>query len=147
MKGKIVYRSHGEDYFIDGKEVSKEEFDETFPPKPLGHAPALGGNTSSCWPLKSDAMAVHPSQIKEAMERNKKHGVVGVSYDPKDGRAILADRGARRDLMKLEGFHDKSGGYGDDHHISGSTAEPELSPKDLFDESSAHAPLHKGSKG
>jgi hypothetical protein len=58
-------------------------------------------------------MAVHPAQIEAVMERNKRHGVQGVGYD-RAGRAILADRKARRDLMKLEGFHDKHGGYADD---------------------------------
>ena len=66
--------------------------------------------------MKSDALAVHPDQIPEVMARNKKHGV-HVEYDPKDGRAILKDRGQRRDLMRIEGFHDNNGGYGDDHHI------------------------------
>ncbi len=73
------------------------------------------GTTSSCWPMKSLAMGVHTSQIKEAMERNKKAGVTGVTYDPKTGDAILSDRGARRDLMRVHGFHDRNGGYGDDH--------------------------------
>jgi len=74
----------------------------------------LGGNTPSAYPLKSDAMAVHPSQIPEAMARNKKHGL-HVEYDPVDGRPILPDRAARRQLMAIEGVHDNQGGYGDDH--------------------------------
>lgn len=72
-------------------------------------------NTPTCWPMKSDALACHPEQIPAMLERNKKHGVTGVTYDPVDGRAVFADRGARRMLMALEGVHDKRGGYGDDH--------------------------------
>ncbi len=82
--------------------------------------PGTGGNTPSCWPMKSEALAVHPDQIPEALARNKRHGIQGVSYD-RLGRAVLADRGARRDLMRLEGVHDNQGGYGDDH----ATATPQ----------------------
>lgn len=89
------------------------------------------GHTSGCWPMKSDAMAVHPDDIPAALERNKRHGVAGVTYDPKDGRAILADRGARRDLMKLEGVHDKNGGYGDDH--AGSSPLPPIQDEGFAD--------------
>ena len=65
------------------------------------------------WPMKSEALAVHPTQIKEAMARNKRNGITGVSYCEKTGRAIIADRAARRALCKLEGVFDRAGGYGD----------------------------------
>lgn len=84
---------------------------------PGGAAPATWGTAA---PLHSESLAVHPSQIKEAMERNKKHGLGHVKYD-KQGRPILTDRGMKRDLMRLEGVHDKDGGYGDDH----ATASPQ----------------------
>ena len=74
----------------------------------------MGFVSSAGWPMKSDALAVHPDQIPEAMERNKKHGIEGVSY-LKDGRAVLDSRKARQRLMALEGVHDNNGGYGDDH--------------------------------
>ncbi len=112
MKGRITYRRDGTaEYRVGNKEVSKEEFDQSFKAKEIG---CTRGHTSSCWPMNSDAMGCHPDQIPEIMERNKRHGITGVSYAP-DGTAILADRGARKNLMALEGVHDKSGGYGDDH--------------------------------
>jgi len=124
MRAKIVYGSRGrETYFIENKEVSKEEFDSVITRKPLDRPP-MQGNTPSCWPMKSDALAVHPEQIPEAMERNKRMGVTGVTYDPEDGRAILADRGARRDLMRVSKVHDNSGSYGDDHHIDTEKKQP-----------------------
>lgn len=76
---------------------------------------ALASQTSTCWPMLSDAMAVHPDQIPAAMKRNKAHGLGNIEYEPSTGRPILKDRGMRRDLMKLECVHDKHGGYGDDH--------------------------------
>lgn len=126
MKIQIVYGNTGNrTYKIDGKEVSEEEYNARV--KKAGITPGSPPQVASAsgWPMKSDALAVHPSQIAEVMERNKRHGITGVSYDPKDGRAILADRGARRDLMALEGIHDKQGGYGDDH-----AGESPLPPND-----------------
>ncbi len=76
--------------------------------------PGLAGN-SSCWNEHwSDALACHPKQIPAMMERNKRHGVVGIEYHPEDGRAH-GNRMAIRDLCHLEGVHNRDGGYGDDH--------------------------------
>jgi hypothetical protein len=112
VRGRITYRRDGTQAFTLGdKEVTKEEFDASFKAKEIG---PTRGQVASCWPMDSDALACHPEQIQELMNRNKKHGITGVSYKP-DGTAVLADRGARRDLMALEGLHDKQGGYGDDH--------------------------------
>jgi hypothetical protein len=111
MRGRIIYHRSGEpSYFVDGKAVTQEEFDLAFPPKEIGEP--LPSQHPGCWPMQSDALAVHPNQIQEVMERNKRHGV-HVEYNPQDGRAILADRGQRRDLKRVEGCHDNNGGYGD----------------------------------
>ncbi len=111
MKGRIKYGRRGNEYFIGDKQVTMEEFDRTFRAKEIG---PTRGQVASCWPMKSEALGCHPEQANELIERNKRHGITGVRYDA-DGTAILADRGARRDLMALEGVHDKHGGYGDDH--------------------------------
>lgn len=76
-----------------------------------------GGHLPSCWPLKSKALAVHRSQVAAANERNRKHGVAA-RYEA-DGTCVLPDRGARRDVIKLEreflgkSLGDMNGGYGD----------------------------------
>lgn len=83
-----------------------------------GSPPGLAGNTSSAWPMKMESLAVHPSQVQEAIDRNKKHGV-HVAYD-KHGTPLVADRKQRCELMKIEhqnipgGVRDRSGGYGED---------------------------------
>lgn len=124
---KTVYdKFGGKRHFIDGRPATQAEVDAAFPAKPLG-VPMHGGNTSSAWPLYSDALAVHPSQIEQARARNRKRGVA-VDYLP-DGRAILTDRGARRDLMKLEGVHDNHGGYGDDTGSGSPIERPESKPE------------------
>ncbi len=110
-KGTVKYDRLGNGtYFVDGVEVTKEAFDARFPSKPLGNA----GQLASCgsgWPMKSVALAVHPDQVAEANARNKKAGV-NVTYES-DGTAVIPDRGERRRLLRLEGYHDKQGGYGD----------------------------------
>lgn len=90
-------------------------FSECRPPGSA--APSTWGTAA---PIHSLALAVHPSQIPEVMERNKKHGLGHIKYDA-EGQPILTDRGMRRDLMRLEGVHDNEGGYGDDH----ATASPQ----------------------
>ncbi len=113
MKARAIFKKNGTvEYFVEGVPVSEEEFNAAFTEKAAG-VPMLSGNSLTGWPMKSDALAVHPEQIPLVLERNKRHGLTTVDYDPKDGRAIIPDRGARRMLNKIEGYHDKHGGYGD----------------------------------
>lgn len=70
-----------------------------------------GGTPSGGWPMMSDAMGVHPSQIREAQEHAAARGV-HTEYAP-DGRAILRDRNHRKAHMRAMGFRDNDGGYGD----------------------------------
>lgn len=110
MAWTVIYDRAGKNpaYFKDGEVSTREAFEKAFPPKPLG-APAVAA--PSCWPMKSVALAVHPEQVAEATERNRRHGV-GVTYDP-TGMAEIPDRGERKKILKLEGLHDNHGGYGD----------------------------------
>ena len=112
---KIVYKSNGKHlHFLDGRQVTRAEYDRAVPSKldDLFEAGTTApSHTTTCWPMMSDALAVHPDQVAEATARNRKHGV-NVGYLP-DGTALLPDRGARKAILKLEGFHDNNGGYGD----------------------------------
>jgi putative FmdB family regulatory protein len=72
---------------------------------------APGGPAPSCWPLVSEALACHPTQVEEMNARNAKHGI-GTRYD-KDGFAHIPDRADRKRLLRHEGFRDNHGGYGD----------------------------------
>lgn len=94
-------------YFLDGTEVTEAAFKEVFP----DHEGAPGGHSSSGWPLKSEAAACHPTQVAEMNERNLRHGVA-TTYLP-DGTAVIPNRGDRKKLLRLEGYHDRDGGYGD----------------------------------
>jgi hypothetical protein len=57
-----------------------------------------GGASPKCWPMKSRALAVHPSQRKE--------------FD-KMGHPIFMSRGHRKQYAELVGATDFDGGYGD----------------------------------
>lgn len=115
MKSRIIYLANGKNrYLIDDVEVTRAEFDKHFPSKIedlLKAGTTLPSHSTTCWPMRSEALAVHPKQIAEATERNRRHGS-SVTYD-KDGTAILPDRGERKRIMRIEGLHDRQGGYGD----------------------------------
>lgn len=110
-RGKIIYSRDGKTKtcFIDDREVTQEEYDARFPSKEIGvphaAAPCIWQDHTSL------ALAVHPDQVAEATARNIRHGI-RVTYD-EEGTAHIPDRAERKKLMRLEGMHDNSGGYGD----------------------------------
>lgn len=65
-----------------------------------GEAPGAG----HCWPMKCEALAVHPDQVEQMNERNRRHGV-NVQYEPKHGLAIIPDAAAYKRLRRLERCH------------------------------------------
>ena len=69
------------------------------------------GLATTTWPMESWALAVHPKQVGEANARAKRHGI-NVVYK-KNGSVHIPDRAERKKLLRLEGFHDNNGGYGD----------------------------------
>ena len=78
------------------------------PSEPQQHA--REANTGSLT-YKSEAMAVHPTQVTEARALYAKvHSGITVKDD---GSIAMNSRGARKALMKYNGYIDKDGGYGD----------------------------------
>lgn len=69
------------------------------------------GMRSSTWPMVSEGMAVHESQIEEAKEHARKHGVP-TDFD-RLGRPILTGPMHRKRYAESRGFHDNNAGYGD----------------------------------
>ena len=108
MVGKIKGEGAKTTYWIDGVQVTKARFNKAFQPVRVETGPtSLVG-----WkPILSDALAVHPLDVEEAVEDAKRKGVP-TEFLP-DGRPILASRGHRKAYLKAYGFHDKDGGYGD----------------------------------
>jgi hypothetical protein len=111
MRGKIVGHGDRTKYFLDNRQVSREEFDTAFPRVQDAQEDAPVGNRPWTRAIASDALAVHPSQLDEVRERNRKQGLE-VDYAP-DGRPLLKDRDQRKRLLRIEGVHDRDGGYGD----------------------------------
>lgn len=107
MTGRIIDTRQGKVYKLDGQEVTKEEFDAAFPDKPIrsGEDLAIGWHK----PVLSDALAVHPLQIPEAIARDKKHGL-NVEYLP-DGRPVLTSQEQKRKMIRSLGFHENNAYY------------------------------------
>lgn len=95
------------EYYLDGAKVSRQKFRAACP-----DAKKTGFMASAAkYPIESVGLGVHPSQIKAAEEAAAKKGVK-LEFT-KDGKAILRDRGHRRDVLRATGYHDHNGGYGD----------------------------------
>lgn len=98
-----------EHYFLDGQEVTRAMYRAAIPEKK--GVPMFATAISAANPLKSDALAVHPEQIPEAVARNKKHGLTGLAYD-RQGRPVFTDSGQRKKLMKIENVRQRNSYYG-----------------------------------
>lgn len=101
--GKPVYK-------LDGKVVSKREFNRAWAAaarrmpkvkKRKALAPVKRG-----YPYEGLALACHPSQVQEQMERMKKLGVP-TEYRP-NGSPVMRDAGHRRAFLKANGAHDRN---------------------------------------
>lgn len=108
-RAKVVFTRDGLKYFVGDREVSKEEYDGQLPDKEIGvpeaASPAIWQDHTSL------ALSVHPDQVAEANARNARHGLS--AYYDADGTCHIPDRKERSRLMRLEGMHDREGGYGD----------------------------------
>jgi len=69
------------------------------------------GQSPSCWPMKSVALAVHPTQREEYENFAGSHGIP-TKFD-KMGRPVFQSRNHRKQYAELVGASDFDGGYGD----------------------------------
>jgi len=100
-------------YRINGKEVSEKDFQDYEMQKVDCGSPCVQGYGESN-PGKSISMSVHPNQISEMNRLVKEHGIEGVYFDPtKRDNCIITSREGRKKYMKMMGYHDEEGGYGD----------------------------------
>lgn len=68
-------------------------------------------DTKTSWPMESDAAGVHPAQIAEAMEHDRRHGVP-TEYTP-DGNPLYTSRDHRARHCRANGLYDRNAGYAD----------------------------------
>ncbi len=134
MKGKIICGRNGKPdrYEIDGKEVTEKEWRKAFPLR--DHSVGAGEGLIGWKPLVSDGLAVHPKQVKEAIEDARKKGVP-VDFLP-DGRPVFTSREQRKNYMRAYGFFDKHAGYGDaaDGSFRGDRPDKPDPARDLCDD-------------
>jgi hypothetical protein len=116
VNGNIRYRRQLNDagewvevpeYVLDGKPVSKDEFDAAFPDQIILPGQTLGTPSPAGWPMKSDAMAVHPTQIDLARKLDRDRGAPPTDYTV-GGRPILLSERHKRAYIKAHGYHDKN---------------------------------------
>lgn len=69
------------------------------------------------WPMVSDAMGVHPGQIREAMATDQKLGV-RAEYT-RDGSVIFESPAHRKRYCEAHGVFDRNGGYSDPQRRNG----------------------------
>jgi len=109
MKKCIKVVSGKMKYFIGDREVTASEFTGSFQTKPLDvsqddvehHTAGYLG-----YPIKSVALAVHSSQVKEAQDDSVKRGVP--TEFTKGGRPILRDAAHRKAYLRAYGYHDRN---------------------------------------
>ena len=111
MKGKIVYTSRGRTFFLEGKEVTQEEFDASITDKPMGVGPIMVEQDRSNKPRFSHSLACHPKQVKKFAEDSRKRGVP-TDFLP-DGQPGFTSRAHQKAYCKAYNFVNHDGGYGD----------------------------------
>ena len=97
---RAVLKKSGWRYYLNDVEVTEAEYHAKYPMEVSEPGKAPGGTPTSGWPMRSIALAVDPSQVDEANARNNRRGCAA-HYD-RDGIAVIPDKNARRELMKIE---------------------------------------------
>ncbi len=101
-------------YWIDGEQVSRRQFFKAFPAaKPVKMPKDKHRRTEVAQfkPILSNALAVHPSRVKEAILDAEKKGVP-TSF-MKDGRPVMRTRQHYNAYLKAYRFFNRDAGYGD----------------------------------
>lgn len=81
--------------------------------KPAGTTPAsLAKLGKAGWPIQSEALAVHPTQVKAMSERCRREGV-RTEFNATTGAPILTDKVHRKRYLKMERCHDRNSFNGD----------------------------------
>ena len=97
-----------------GKEVSQEELDRLVPRKANWlEAPPMAANTyTEHDPVISEGCGVMRSQVGEARELVKRHGIQGAAVLD-SGQVQFTSRRARNEFLRIRGFRALDGGLGD----------------------------------
>jgi hypothetical protein len=107
VKDQIIVRDAGTTYILDGREVGEKEYRARYPLPSSGAGtfatPAPGAYRN----FFSDALAVHPERIPDAVKAANDRGVP-TEFEPQFGRPQFRDSGHRRRYLKAFGYHDRN---------------------------------------
>jgi len=99
-------------YKINGKYVSREEWDAREGAGLAGGAPMGTVAYSESSPLISDGLGCLKNQVPEMRKEIRKHNIKGVRV-LSNGQLEISSRQGRRELLRVRGLVDSDGGYGD----------------------------------
>jgi hypothetical protein len=102
-------------YKYKGKFVTEQELENLVPRKPDWlEKSAMAANTyTEHNPLVSDGCGVMKSQVGETRDLIKRHGIQGAAVMD-SGQVRFTSRRARNEFLRMRGFRDLDGGYGDE---------------------------------
>lgn len=105
----------GVKYKYKGKFVSEDELDTLMPRKAdwLSKPPMAANTYTEHDPLISDGCGVMKSQVGETRDLIKTHGIQGAAVMD-SGQIRFTSRRARNEFLRMRGFRDIDGGYGDE---------------------------------
>jgi len=99
-------------YYINGKQVTAEEFGVDSKDDWLTVPPMIANTYTEHDPLMSDGCGVMKAQVSETREAIRHHGIQGAAVHD-NGQIRFTSRAARRDFLRMRGLHDNDGSYGD----------------------------------
>jgi hypothetical protein len=99
-------------YFVNGKEVSPEEFRSGGKSDWLEAPPMVANTYTAHDPLVSDGIGCLKSQVSELRDTIKRHSIQGVLVKD-SGQLEVTSRRGRKELLAVRGLVDNDGGYSD----------------------------------
>jgi hypothetical protein len=99
-------------YFLNGKEVTREEFNADQKPFDFSSAPMTSNTYRAHDPLISEGLGCMRDQVPEMREVIKQHNIQGVTVRD-NGQLEITSRRGRRELLRVRGLADADAGYSD----------------------------------
>lgn len=99
-------------YYINGKEVTKEEFGVKGNDDWLAVPPMTASTYRAHDPLLSDGIGCMKSQVKEMRRAIKHRNIQGVTVKD-NGQLEITSRRGRKEVLAMRGLVDNDGSYGD----------------------------------
>lgn len=105
MKDQIKITKEGTKYFLGNKEVSEEEYRESYPEIPVEQRDDCEVGTETDWrkPIHSHGAGVHPADRQKAEDNAKAHGVP-TEFDG-HGRPVFRSRRHQKAYLRAIGMH------------------------------------------